>query len=57
MWVANSFDLAPVSGVNIVSPPLPLYEALVQVHDPEYVAAVKTGTPCGLAEGLWISTA
>jgi acetoin utilization deacetylase AcuC-like enzyme len=49
MWVANSFDRAPVNGVNIVSPPLLSYEALVQVHDPAYVTAVQDGVPLRLA--------
>jgi acetoin utilization deacetylase AcuC-like enzyme len=60
-WVADSMGSAPISGVELVSPPSLSYEQLVQVHAPEYVRAVQTGVPRGLAQsqgfdwdaGLW----
>ena len=60
-WVADSLGSAPIDGVVLVSPSPLSHEQLVQVHDPEYVRSVQTGTPQGLAEsqgfrwdaGLW----
>jgi acetoin utilization deacetylase AcuC-like enzyme len=61
MWVAGSLDGAAISGVRLLAPPLLSHEALCQVHDAAYVAAMKDGVPRGLAEsqgftwdkGLW----
>jgi acetoin utilization deacetylase AcuC-like enzyme len=60
-WIADSLGIAPIRGVELVSPPSLSWEQLVQVHDPEYVRAVQSGVPRGLAEsqgfswdaGLW----
>jgi acetoin utilization deacetylase AcuC-like enzyme len=60
-WVADSLAERPINGVELLEP-RPLDEAeLGAVHDPAYVAAVRTGTPRSLAEsnglpwdaGLW----
>ena len=60
-WVAESLLADPVPGLRL-SPNAPLASAeLERVHDPAYVAAVRTGEPRALAEsngfswdpGLW----
>jgi acetoin utilization deacetylase AcuC-like enzyme len=60
-WVAESLRERPVPGVVVVEPE-PLTEAALRaVHDPAYVAAVRTGQPRHLAEsnglpwdpGIW----
>ncbi|MFZ2239933.1 MAG: hypothetical protein WAV90_10370 [Gordonia amarae] len=49
-WVARSLRNSPVDDVDLVEPePLSLSDVL-RVHDREYVDAVATGTPRGLAE-------
>ncbi len=49
-WVAESLQMAPVAGVEFVAPE-PVTEAQVcAVHDPVYVAAIRTGEPRALAE-------
>lgn len=49
-WVAESLQTDPVEGVEFVAPE-PVTEALLcELHDPEYVAAVRTGEPRALAE-------
>lgn len=60
-WVADSLTSAPIPAVELVPPPSLSSEQLLQVHAPEYVEAVQTGLPRGLAEsqgfdwdaGLW----
>ncbi|MBN1319569.1 MAG: hypothetical protein JXA87_01905 [Thermoleophilia bacterium] len=60
-WVADSLAASPIPGVELVEPPALTWEQVVQVHDPEYVRAVQTGSPRRLAEsqgfewdpGLW----
>jgi acetoin utilization deacetylase AcuC-like enzyme len=60
-WIADSLLHAPLAGFELTAP-APLAEAEVSaVHDPVYVAAVRTGRPRPLAEsqgfrwdaGLW----
>jgi len=60
-WIAESLAQEPIPGVRIEAP-LPLTTAEVEaIHDPAYVAAVRTGRPRALAEsqgfqwdaGLW----
>jgi acetoin utilization deacetylase AcuC-like enzyme len=60
-WVADSLHDRPIAGVSL-RPPEPLTaEQLAEVHDREYVDAVRTGEPIHLAEsqgfawdpGLW----
>lgn len=60
-WVAESLARDPIPGWELIAP-APLDEAaLCAVHDPAYVAAVRTGRPVDLAEsqgfawdpGLW----
>ncbi len=60
-WIAESLVRNPLSGVELTAPE-PLAEAEVSaVHDPAYVAAVRTGRPRAVAEsqgfrwdpGLW----
>ena len=64
-WVADSLGReplpAPTRGVDLVAPDPLTEDDLVAVHDPAYVAAVRTGQPRRLAEsqgfgwdaGLW----
>jgi acetoin utilization deacetylase AcuC-like enzyme len=49
-WIAASLVRRPVSGVDIVEPPAVTARQLETVHTPEYVRAVRTGMPHGLAE-------
>ncbi len=60
-WIADSLTRSPIAGIDLVEPE-PLTRARVMaVHAPEYVRAVETGEPRGLAEsqmfpwdpGLW----
>jgi acetoin utilization deacetylase AcuC-like enzyme len=60
-WIAESLSQEPIPGVRIEAP-LPLTAAEVEaIHDPAYIAAVRTGQPRALAEsqgfrwdaGLW----
>jgi len=49
-WVADSFDARPIHGLEIRAPE-PLEESLLsEVHDPEYIRAVRSGEPRVLAE-------
>jgi acetoin utilization deacetylase AcuC-like enzyme len=49
-WVAESLSAEPIPGVRL-SPNAPLdVSDLERVHDPAYVAAVRTGEPRALAE-------
>jgi len=63
-WVAESLALDPIAGVTLKAPaPLTARELLL-AHDPDYVAAVRDGTPGALAAsnglgwdaGLWPMT-
>ena len=49
-WVADSVGRAPISGLELVSPPSLSHEQLARTHDLDYVRAVQTGVPRGLAE-------
>ena len=49
-WVARSLEARPIAGLRL-SPNAPLTVAeLERVHDPAYVAAVRTGEPRALAQ-------
>ena len=49
-WIAESLGDRPIAGVELVAPE-PVSEAqLAAIHDPAYVAAVRTGEPRALAE-------
>jgi acetoin utilization deacetylase AcuC-like enzyme len=60
-WIANSLRERPISSIELVAPTLLSAIELSQVHDPDYVKAVQTGTPRSLASsqgfhwdpGLW----
>jgi acetoin utilization deacetylase AcuC-like enzyme len=49
-WVADSLAAVPIRGVTLVEPVPLTWEEVEQVHDPEYVAAVREGRPRHLAE-------
>jgi acetoin utilization deacetylase AcuC-like enzyme len=49
-WIARSLVRQPVSGVELVEPPPVTARQLEAVHTREYVRAVRTGQPRGLAE-------
>ncbi|HEV3383839.1 MAG TPA: hypothetical protein VG097_03435 [Gemmata sp.] len=60
-WIADSLIAKPIPGIRLEQP-LPLTEeALLTVHDNEYIRAVRTGEPRNLAQsqgldwdpGLW----
>jgi acetoin utilization deacetylase AcuC-like enzyme len=54
-WVADSLTSTPNPNIEVVAP-TPLTDAdLSRVHSPEYVAAVRTGSPRGLAESQGFS--
>lgn len=49
-WVAESLRSKPVAGVEMIAPE-PVTEAqLHEIHDPEYVTAIRTGEPRELAQ-------
>ncbi len=60
-WVADSLVESPIPGVEVVAPAPLTRECIAAVHDPDYVRAIETGSPRGLAEsqgflwdaGLW----
>jgi acetoin utilization deacetylase AcuC-like enzyme len=60
-WVADSLAASPIHGIDLVAPRPLSAEQVEQVHDPEYVRAVRTGEPRSPAEsqgfawdaGLW----
>jgi acetoin utilization deacetylase AcuC-like enzyme len=62
-WVAESLALSPIDNVEIVAPRPLEFDEIAALHDPAYVAAVKSGEPRTLAEsqeftwdpGLWRS--
>lgn len=49
-WVAESLQAQPVAGIDFVAPEPVSEAALRELHDPAYVAAVRTGEPRALAE-------
>jgi len=49
-WVAEALVADPISGVTLVAPPALDPALLARVHDPDYVAAVRSGHPRHLAE-------
>lgn len=60
-WIVDSLARAPIPGVQLIAPTPLTSREVERVHDPGYVAAVRTGVPLGLAEsqgfawdpGLW----
>ena len=63
-WIADSLAARPIAGVGLTAPEPVDEAALCAVHDPTYVAAIRTGVPRSLAEssslqwdvGLWLAT-
>lgn len=63
-WIADSLIERPIPGVDVVAPAPITAEELKEVHSPEYVRAVQTGKPNGLATssgfawdpGVWEAT-
>jgi acetoin utilization deacetylase AcuC-like enzyme len=49
-WVADSLAAAPIPRIVLVAPEPVTVAQLMQVHDPSYVEAVRTGEPAHLAE-------
>lgn len=49
-WIADSLAGSPIPGIELVEPAPLTREQIVDVHDAEYVRAVETGKPRGLAE-------
>ena len=49
-WIAESLAREPISGIELVAPEPTSAAALGRVHDPEYVDAVRNGSPRELAE-------
>lgn len=49
-WIAESLAHEPIAGIELVGPEPTSAAVLSRVHDPEYVDAVRTGNPRGLAE-------
>jgi acetoin utilization deacetylase AcuC-like enzyme len=49
-WIAESLAREPISGIELVAPEPMSAAALSRVHDPEYVDAVRNGSPRELAE-------
>jgi len=62
-WIADSLIAEPIEGLEIVAPRALTFEEIAAVHDPDYVTAVQSGEPRGLAEsqgfgwdpGMWQS--
>jgi acetoin utilization deacetylase AcuC-like enzyme len=60
-WLADSLAADPIPGVDRIAPASLTDQEIATVHDPAYVAAVRTGLPPDLAEsqgfvwdpGLW----
>ena len=60
-WIADSLVKSPIAGIDLVAPVPLAGRQVTEVHDPEYVRAVETGSPRDLAEsqgfswdpGLW----
>ena len=49
-WLAYSLEQSPIAGLNLVEPKALTEDQVLAVHSPEYVRAVQTGEPRGLAE-------
>jgi acetoin utilization deacetylase AcuC-like enzyme len=49
-WIAESLSREAIAGVELVAPEPTSAATLSQVHDPEYVDAVRTGNPRQLAQ-------
>jgi hypothetical protein len=49
-WIAESLARVAIPGVETVEPRPLTEQALAMVHDAEYIAAVRTGQPSGLAQ-------
>jgi acetoin utilization deacetylase AcuC-like enzyme len=49
-WIADSLTTDPIPGLRLVEPTLLPHDAITAVHSPEYVRAIETGRPRGLAE-------
>jgi acetoin utilization deacetylase AcuC-like enzyme len=49
-WIADSLAESPIHGIELVEPTSLTEEQVARVHDSEYVKAVRTGEPIGLAE-------
>lgn len=60
-WIADSLATSPIPGVELVEPPPLTRKQVALVHGDEYIRAVETGEPRGLAEsqgfawdtGMW----
>lgn len=60
-WVADSLARTPIQGIELVAPAPVTRAALAEVHESDYIRAIETGEPRGLAEsqgltwdrGLW----
>jgi acetoin utilization deacetylase AcuC-like enzyme len=60
-WIADSLLANPIAGTELVQPQPLSEEQVLQIHDPSYVQAVRTGSPRYLAEsqgftwdpGMW----
>jgi acetoin utilization deacetylase AcuC-like enzyme len=63
-WIAQSLERFPIGGVQLVAPEPLTFGELARVHTADYVNAIRTGEPRGLAEsnglswdpGLWTAT-
>jgi len=49
-WIAESLTHGAIPGVELVEPQPLTDQSLATVHDEEYIAAVRTGQPLGLAQ-------
>src|SRR5689334_9107515 len=49
-WIADSLDASPIRGIECSEPASLKEEQLAGIHTPEYINAVRTGQPVGLAE-------
>lgn len=49
-WLADSLVDSPIAGIELVEPAPLTRDTVAAVHDPEYVQAIQTGIPRGLAE-------
>lgn len=49
-WIADSLGESPIRGIELVEPTSLTEEQVARVHSSEYINAVRTGEPVGLAE-------
>jgi len=54
-WVAESLVARPIAGIELCEPQPLSAQQLETIHDPEYVAAARTGEPRRLAESQGFS--